>query len=188
MKSFIPFIIIGVCAGMFFVYMKPTYSKISERKMKYEEYETVLNKVKEIKDKRDALSAKYNSVSQEDLDKLTKMIPEKLVPEYFANDLNAMASRNGMRISQIDVSAPQTVPEGVTQEAPIGGDKFVPTTARFTVSGRYEQFVTFLKELESSLRLMDVTAVSIKSAGANKDRPSDITLSYSLEVRTYSVK
>lgn len=173
---------------MYFVYISPTFTKISERNAKYTEYKDVLNKVNEIKNKRDALSAKYNSVSPDDLDKLNKMIPQTFVPEYFANDLNAMASRSGMRISQIDIGAPASRASGVVEETPIDGNKFITTTAMFTVSGRYEQFINFLKELESSLRLVDVTSLSIKSAGSNNNRPSDVSLSYSLEVKTYSLK
>lgn len=173
---------------MYFVYISPTLTKISERSAKYSEYTDVLNKVNEIKNKRDALSAKYNSVSEGDLDKLNKMIPQTFVPEYFANDLNAMAARSGMRISQIDIGAPAPRATGVVEEAPVDGNKFVTTTARFTVSGRYEQFINFLKELESSLRLVDVISLSIKSAGSSTNRPNDVTLSYSLEVKTYSLK
>ncbi|MFZ2523457.1 MAG: hypothetical protein WAW92_03665, partial [Minisyncoccia bacterium] len=59
MKSFFPFFIIALCVGVFFMYMKPTFSVINERKEKLTEYQNVLDKVKEIKAKRDQLSSQY---------------------------------------------------------------------------------------------------------------------------------
>lgn len=176
---------------MFFVYIKPTYSVISERKIKYEEYQNVLNKVKEIKAKRDQLSSAYANISQEDLDKLNKMIPEKFVSEYFINDVNALAARYGMSVDKMEINIPAPVeasPDGVEQ--PQG--RFLTITAKFTLNGRYDQFVSFLKDMESSLRLIDVVGIKVSnsqviSRTGQEQKDNDI-LNYSVEVLTYSIR
>jgi len=56
----------------------------------------------------------------------------------------------------------------------------------FRLIGQYDKFIKFLTDVESSLRLIDVTKLSIKTVGGQ--RATDDSLEYSLEMNTYSLK
>ncbi|MFZ2523606.1 MAG: hypothetical protein WAW92_04445, partial [Minisyncoccia bacterium] len=137
------------------------------------------------------LSSQYGNISSTDLEKLDKMIPEKFVAEYFVNDLDAMSSRYGMKINKIDINVPASISAAADENQQNTG-RFSTITGKFTLSGRYDQFLSFLKDLESSLRLIDVVSVNIVSS-QNQSKPgqerisSDI-LNYSVEIHTYSIK
>lgn len=187
MKSSIPFIIIAICISSYFVYIKPTIAVINQKKAKFQEYENVLNKVKEVKIKTEELSSKYSNISEDELSKLDKMIPEKFISEYFVNDLNAMAGRYGMRITQININVPLPI-EGAVDDSQTDGGGYKTIIAKFVLSGKYDQLLSFLKDLETSLRIMDVTNLSVKAAPADKTKGDDQNLDYTLEIKTYSLK
>lgn len=181
MKSFIPFIIMAICISSYFFYIKPELAIISSKQQKYTEYKNVLDKVKEIREKREALASKYGSISSDDLAKLDKMIPKEFVSEYFVNDLNALSSRYGMKISQLNLTLPVPVEGSVDQTQ----QSLSTITAKFTLTGTYDQLLLFLRDIESSLRIIDVMSLSVKTKG---DERNNIVLDYSIEVKTYSLK
>ncbi len=183
MKSAIPFIVMGLCAGMYFMYISPTIADIQIKRERKAEYDTVLDKVKELKEQRDALSTKYNSIPLSDLEMLSKIIPTKFDPVYFSNDLNLMSSRYGMAIKDVKISQ---APSGELVDAQVGEKNYKTIKAKIRLSGGYEQFLKFLRDLETSLRLIDVVDLSVTAGGLVKGQ--DISLEYALEVQTYSLQ
>lgn len=175
----------ALCISSYFFYTKPTLEVISLKKAKLDEYNTVLNKVKEIKVKREDLEAKYQNISEDDLNKLDKMIPAQFVSEYFINDLNALSSRYGMKITEMTITVPNNG-EGSIDDSQAATEKLKVITAKFTISGRFDQLVSFLKDLETSLRIVDVIGLSI--GGKDSSSKDSQILNYSLEVKTYSLK
>lgn len=185
MKSVIPFIIMALCISSYFFYVKPTMGVIAQKQAKLDEYNTVINKVKEIKVKREELETRYQNITEEDLNKLDKMIPAQFVSEYFVNDLNSVSSRYGMKISEMNITVPMNE-EGTQDDTQAATEKLKVITAKFTLSGRFDQLLSFLKDLESSLRIIDVVNLSI--GGKDASSKDNQILSYSFEVKTYSLK
>lgn len=176
----------AVCISSYFFYIKPTFSVISQKKAKFQEYENVLNKVKEVKVKTDELSSKYSNISEDELNKLDKMIPDKFVSEYFVNDLNTLAGRYGMKISQVGINIPVPIEGALDDTSDNGGYKTI--IAKFVISGRYDQLISFLKDVETSLRIMDVTSLSAKAGNVDKAKNDEMILDYAIEIKTYSLK
>lgn len=177
----------AICVSMYFIYMKPTYSVINQRQAKFAEYENVLSKVKEIKTKRDDLSSKYSNISQSDLDRMSKMIPKNFVTENYVNEISAIAVTHGMKISKIGVFVPVPSDQNAPSTDFEGG--IVTITSKFTVTGTYDQFLSFLKDLETSLRLIDVTGLAAKAHGADsKSKEQDGFIDYTIDASTYALK
>mgnify|MGYP003393638102 CR=1 FL=1 len=192
MKSFTPLIIVALCIGMYFMYMAPAWDEIAVKREKKAEYQNVLDRVKELKDMRDAVSAQYNDIPAENLAMLSKIIPGKFDSVYFTNDINSMAAKYGMVVKEMRVNLHQ-VEARQAEEVQIGSEIYKTVTATFKLSGQYDQFLGFLKDLESNLRLIDVISLSIKSTGAQSQAvgskaPRETNLDYSLEVQTYSLQ
>ena len=182
MKSLIPFIVVAVSVGAYFMYINPAFREINILREKMTEYTDVLEKSKELKNKRDSVLSAYNNISEEDITRLNKIIPETFDTVLLANDINDIASRYGLSVKDIRVNTPDSGSRVVLAE-PM--NKLYKTTAvTFGLNGQYEQFVKFMKDIESSLRLLDVRSLTVKSSG----KPGSNSLDYSLAVYTYSLR
>ena len=149
------------------------------------EYEGILEKVTELKTKRDEISTKYNNIPRESIEMLDKIIPSKPDGVSLVNDINLMASRYGMSIKEFktDVSKP------ASRDAPnteVEAEKYKTAITTFRLSGQYGEFLKFLKDLELSLHLVDVTGLFMRSSQGVK--LGDTALEYSLSIQTYSLK
>lgn len=179
MRSAIPFIIIALCAGMYFVYISPTITDIGVKNERKAEYDNVIGRIKELNQQRDSLSTKYNNISRDDIDKLNKIIPGKFDSTYFTNDLNSIASGHGMLVDGVVISNIDLVPDINGQPIEV---TYKTISVKFKLSGTYDQFLNFLKDLESSLRLMDVVDLTARSD------PKSNNLNYTLEIYTYALE
>lgn len=188
MKLLGPLVIIILCVGLYYVYLQPTYASILEIQQQKANYEDILQKAKELADHRDAMLSAYNSIPPEDIDRLKKVIPEKVDSVALAANINSMASRYGMAISKVKLLDPQLQSrEGITQQS--ATEPYRTTIVVFTVKGQYEQFIQFLRELESNINLVDVYKLNV-SASQKTDSKSqaEVPLEYTLEVHTYSLR
>jgi uncharacterized membrane protein YqhA len=63
---------------------------------------------------------------------------------------------------------------------------------KFTVTGKYESFLSFLKDLEQNLRVVDVKSIDFKvpnSIVSSSGKVTDTDIyDYSLEIQTYWLK
>ena len=173
---------------MYFMYIKPTLAEISTLSEKKTEYLNVLLKSKELKARRDVALSAYNNISADDIDKLSKIVPVKFDSVLFANDLNSIASRYGMFIKDLKID--QTKTEGRSLEnVQTDGKTYKTITVFFWLSGQYEQFVRFLKDIESSLRLLDVSNLTISANVSAGVKSLIVSIpDYSLEIYTYSLQ
>lgn len=214
MRLLMPFIIILICVGMYFLYISPTWTDIDVLRAKASEYANVIEKSKELKDQRIAITAAFDKISPSDLTKLGKVIPQKFDPVLFANDINTLASRDGLTIkdlkfnlsSEKDRSAllntPQELPSPTASATGMPGmmatgmpaitqaptSQYKTYTASFSIVGSYEKFRLFLRDVESSLRLIDVSRLSVQGGGGSGARSSSNEMTFDIEVHTYALK
>lgn len=181
MKTLTPIAIIAICFGMYFLYIKPQTDQIKAISQKRDEYYLVLKKVQDISKKREELSVAYNSISQADIDRLNKMIPKTIDVVILANDLSTAAAQNRLvfRDYKADVgdSSQQVVFEGSVIPYKV-------STISFKLDGSYNDFLTFLATIESNLRLLDVTGLTVE-ADPGQDKKE--TMHFSLQISTYSL-
>lgn len=185
MKTFIPFFVIAICVGMYFLYINPMWTEIGLKRAEKAQYTNILEKVRELKTKRDEISARYNNIPAEDIEMLGKIIPSKFDGASLANDINVMASRYGMNIKEFRTTAPKTETRE-TGDVAIVDEKYRTIITSFKLSGQYGEFLKFLKDLQSSLHLVDIVNLSIRPVSGTKT--GDANLEYSLDVQTYSLR
>ena len=190
------------------MYIGPESTIVKSLIAKKAEYDDVLAKSKQIKEKRDVLLNQYNNISAEDLARLDKVIPETFDPISSVNNINAIALGNGVSIKnfKVNTNSNKTVERGLPADRPsptaitgLAGQitaqpqatieaqsgSYKTNTITLEVSGNYKSFERFLLELESSLGLVDVTGLTItpESSGQTGDG-----FKYSLAISTYSLK
>lgn len=184
MKSLAPLIIIVICAGMYFVYIQPTGSEVKSLSSEKNGYINILTKTRELTQKREDILTVYNEIPAEDIDRLRKIIPETFSPILFLNDLSEMVKRYGMTVGNFKTNEPKSETRNVIIQSQ--GDAYKTTVVTFNLVGTYNQFLNVLRDLESSLRLIDVVGINVRSANARST--GETPLEYLLEVKTYSLR
>jgi Tfp pilus assembly protein PilO len=184
MKSLMPFITTALCVTIYFLYISPTLGDIDERRAKLSEYRNALEQTKELKIQRDAAITASNNISEADLNRLNKIIPGEFDGVLFVNDLNTIATRNGVKMSNFQTSESDPATRNVDEIVEEKPYKIIKVS--FKLTGQYDQFIKFMKEIESSLQLIDVNSLSISSGKVEK--ATDNNLDYALEISTYSLK
>jgi len=178
MKFFIPIIFLIVSGALFFAFIDPTYSEIKKLQQEKNLFDEALDNSKKLQQARDELLSTYNSFSVSDLERLDKMLPNAVDNVRLVRDIDGIASKYGMKIKNVSISF-----VGNSGEQQIGADDepVGMVDLSFTVTSPYRIFVNFLKDLEKSLRIIDVISVSF--GAAEKD-----FYEYNVSVRTYWLK
>ena len=182
-RLILPILFILLSIGLFFMYIDPMYMDIKETLAEEEKFDKALDKSKELKGIRDALLAKYNTFSTNDLDRLEKLLPDNVDNVRLVLDIDHIASTYGMRIKNVNISVADDRKEGA-----IGSSNklYESVGLSFSITSSYDTLKQFIKDLEKSLRIVDVMNISITSTGTAEIK-NDI-YSYNIGLKTYWLK
>lgn len=153
---------------------------------KSSEYSNVLNKVKELAIKRDNINEERNNIPKADMERLGKVVPETFSAVSFANDINTRASRYGMSVRDFRENEAKTEVRDVIGLNQSQDKPYKTIMVSFRVIGQYSQFIRFLNDLETSLRLVDVKGLTIKAVDTRTS--GNNSLEYLLDINTYSLR
>ena len=120
----------------------------------------------------------YKNISMDDIEKLNKILPDNIDNVNLIIDIDNIASKYRLKIKNIDIKAEKP------GEFNLGdaNKSYGTAVLRFSLSAPYETFKEFMRDLENSLRLVDISSLSISAAG-------DTGLNeYSVELKTYWLK
>lgn len=157
-------ILLLASAAIVFVYVKPVYEKPSTGVVALQDKKEVLTKARadldELKQKQRDFLAKRNEMSQEELERLERLLPREINPVLFVMELDTIAKEQGMSLKNIKFAdakkdAP-AVPGVVVAKKP-----YETFTLSFDVTGSYASFTTFLRQIEQGLRVTDVTSITL---------------------------
>lgn len=195
LSAILTFILAG---GIFFLYTKPAYTgpgtpenpSVNEIKVQIAQYDEALKKVEELEGLKQRLLAKFNSFNTDDVTRLETMIPDHVDNIGLILELDKIASKYGMTLENVDVdSAPasrggQVASAGATIDA---GNHYDSLSLRFSTFGTYDDFNTFLQDLEASLRLVDLESLQFSSQETTTSR-GELTYNYNIAIKTYWLK
>ncbi|MBL7045317.1 MAG: type 4a pilus biogenesis protein PilO [Parcubacteria group bacterium] len=182
-KLTFPVLFIVLAIGLFFVYVDPTYKEVQNTLIEEERFDQAFDKSKELQAVRDKLLSKYNTFSSNDLDRLSKLLPDHVDNVRLVLDIDHIASTYGMRMKNVVVDSQEERQEGV-----IGPDtsEHQSIALLFSVSSSYESLKLFIRDLERSLRIVDITGISLTSATAIEG--SNNLYEYNIALKTYWLK
>ena len=182
MKFFTPIILIVAGLGIFFGYIDPMYQDtIKPLQTQIDQYNSVLESSKTLLAKRDALNSTYTSIDPNNIARLEKMLPDTIDNIRLVIDLNGIAQRYGMSISNLNLSGADTASTPATGAITSGTNQVQTVTIGFTVTTTYSTFISFLKDLEQSLRILDVSGITFTAT------PTGL-YTFSLTIKTYWLK
>jgi Tfp pilus assembly protein PilO len=151
-----------LAVGLFYTFTSPQYGDAQELRALASEYRDVIDNVSRIAEMRDGLLTNYEAIPQDEKDRLVKVLPESVDVVGFAQDLDSIASQYGIAVESVQVGG------GTTQNTanvvlPEFGQSYEKTDVSFTFVSNYPNFMSFLTDLEQSLRIMDVKEVSFRA-------------------------
>ena len=190
MSNIISSALIIASLGIFFGYVNPTYGALSgaaelkERSIKelveeQERYADALNKTKEIERERTGLLEKYNAIPLEDRERIEKLLPDHIDSVRLIIDVNNIASKYGMTLRNISLTDSATEQAGSSRAIGPQAARAKEVGLKFNVTGSYDDFRSFLRDLEQSLRLVDVQSVLFTTNEEDFD--------YSITISTYKL-
>lgn len=196
-RFIMPVILIGIAISLFFIFTNPLYSEISLLKEEVASYDEALDNAKALENERDKLTYKYNSISPENLTKLEKLLPENVNNIRLILEIEKIALPYGMVLKDVRYNT-ETEAAGSTPGVIQGGNTGEVTPKNygifdleFSITGSYDNFINFTKDLESNLRIVDISSVSFSSATINTNSSrvtSPEVYKYDFKIKTYWLK
>ncbi|PIT97013.1 hypothetical protein COT82_00085 [Candidatus Campbellbacteria bacterium CG10_big_fil_rev_8_21_14_0_10_35_52] len=177
-----PIIFILISIGLFFIYIDPVYSDIQLKISERNEFNNALDKSRELREVRDRLLSLYNTFSTNDLDNLKKLLPDNVDNVRLILDIDYIASTYGMRIKNVTINKKDNREVGVIGPS---NKLFESVKLSFSVVSSYDNFIQFVRNIEKSLRVVDITEVSLIQQG---DEINNLTYEYRIGLETYWLK
>ncbi|PIP86708.1 hypothetical protein COV42_02600 [Candidatus Campbellbacteria bacterium CG11_big_fil_rev_8_21_14_0_20_44_21] len=172
-------ILIVLAVVVFFSFVNPTYEEVRALSEESAQFDNALNRSKELQSVRDELLSRYNTFSNENLDRIEKLLPDNLDNVRLILDLDGIASKYGMLIKNVSIADKEEETSGVVlPQSPVGKMEL-----SFAMTGSYSEFKKFMSDLEQSLRIVDLKRLSFKPQEQNED-----IINFEVSVRTYWLK
>lgn len=180
----LPSVALMVAIGIFFAYVNPAWSgRIAVTKASIASDDRALAAAARYTTQQNELAAARNAIDPADLARLDTFLPGSVDNVGLILDLNALAARSGLSLSNIDVTTntastaspnsniASALPAAVT--SPVGSVEL-----SLSAVGTYTALKTFLSGVEKSERLLDVKDLLVKGSDTG-------VYTYQIKLRIY---
>ncbi len=182
MRLLVPIILIIAAIGLFVVYTNPTYQASKALATKAASYDNALTKSQELRTERDKLLSKRNTFAPDDVQKIEEILPDNVDNIRLIIDINNIASRHGLSLSNVqigNVGSGAAASAAAALSASAGAGPVGSVDIGFSVTTSYDTMLSFIQDIEHSLRLIDIQKLSFAAPGDTGNS------SYSFNIRTY---
>ena len=164
-RIILPIGMIVVAVVVFVVFVVPRYDSIKAIRAEDGEYNKALSNARELQAVRDQLLSQYNTMDESNRERLEKLLPENIDNVKLILELDVLATKHGMALRDVQIreSGDETdalvatpIPEEETKEYGVTG-------LQLSLEGDYDNFISFLENVERSLRIIDIESVSFAS-------------------------
>ncbi|MBX4181676.1 hypothetical protein KW807_02315 [Candidatus Parcubacteria bacterium] len=185
MKNSTAFILIILAIGLFYTFTQDAYSQVKALQASASDERNVLDNLSRITEAKDRLALTYGGIPKVEIERLGKILPPDVDTVRLALDLDSLAARHNISIKDVHLEQKGSQDAGsIDLEQSDTPYNKAQLTFRFVAS--YPNFRSFLGDLETSLRIMDVESVSFTAPSDDKDK---LNLSeYQVTVETYWLK
>ena len=161
---------------------------------------------KALENERDKLTAKYNTISQDNLNKIQKLLPDNIDNIRLILEIEKIASPYGITLKDIKYDASEkksdtaskTTPSAIVGASPVsaqsGTKGYGIWDLEFSTTSTYDNFMSFTKDLESNLRIVDISSISFSSDSVSSVGLATSAVSgkdvykYDFKIKTYWLK
>ena len=171
-------VLIVIACGIFFAYVSPTYyGAVATDQEQISAYDNALAAAATYQAKVGQLEVQRNAIPPEQLARLEKFLPDGVDNVQIILDLDALAARSGLELANFGTtdssassnpapaaSTPSLVPGQASAAASRSSAAIDSIDVTVSATGTYQSLATFLQGVESSLRLIDVVALTVKQS------------------------
>lgn len=191
-KVIFPIIMTVAAIGLFVVFTNPGYKEIGSLRVVQAAYDQALNNSQQLLKVRNDLMVKFNNFSTTDKDRLTKLMPDTVDNIRLIIDMQNIALTHGMTLKDIkyDARAQSNADTAAAARGPATPGQLATNQKdygtfelEFSVTGSYTNFLSFIGDVEQSLRIVDIESVTFQAADAGSS-----SMKYVIRVRTYWLK
>ncbi|MDR3558249.1 MAG: hypothetical protein P4L61_01830 [Candidatus Pacebacteria bacterium] len=178
-------ILLVLAVGIYFTYTSGQITVLNGIQATNNQYLSAINNANKLIQLRDSVLNQYNAISDLDKSRLDKIVPSNVDNIRLMIDIAGIAARHGLTAAGLKTSADTSI-SGSTASAQSNqmgssGGGLSTVTVSFNVSTTYTNFIAFLQDLERSLRVLDVTNITLSSS------PSGV-YTYGVTLNTYWLK
>ncbi len=161
----LPVFLILIALGLFLAYVNPTYTgAVASLQNEIDSYDAALRAAEEYGQKEAELLSQKNAIPAEGLARVEAFLPDGVDNVQLILDLNALASRSGLSLSDFDIAAGQAQDQEDESFALSSEEAVDSLELSMSGIGTYTAFKTFLEGAESSLRPLDLVRLEIQDS------------------------
>ena len=177
----IPFAAFVISIGIFFTYVQPTWNgPIAKAKQLIAADDQALVASKQYITQQNQLASARDAIDPANLAALSAFLPSSVDNVGLIIDLNALATRSGLSVSNIDVVNGSELKSNTDKGVQIAAakDPIGSVTLTFAAVGSFTAFNSFLSGVEKSARLLDVQDLTVRGSDTG-------VYSYQMTLRLY---
>lgn len=179
MRTITPVFSIIIALVVFFSVSKPMFTEIDDIKAQTAQFQEAVDSAQSRNQKLEELINKKQGHDSRDLEYLDALVPQDVDEVKMLVDLKEMAEKHNMLIGNIGVEGGGTGSPASDASSEVSGaisyNSFSTADITFGLIGTYEQFKSFLADMERSLVLMEVINITFAS-GEGDLQQYDLTI------------
>jgi len=161
-------ILIVLAVGIYFTYTSGQISALGAIQTTNAGYLSAITNAKKLIELRDSVLKQYNGISDQDKARLDKIVPSSIDNVRLMIDISGIAEDHGLTLSGLTTSADTAVTGGnsaastpAVTNSSTSQNTPSTVTVNFSVTTTYDNFISLLQDLERSLRILDVTHITL---------------------------
>ena len=166
-RALLPILLIIISIATFYLWINPQYSEVQVLSAQLDDSNKALSQVTELESARKSLVSREGNFNQDDLAKLQKLLPDNVDNIRLFLDLQGIATRYGTSIQDIAVVDQDQKMSGTTKAIGPTNKAYGQMVLSFSINISYEKLSLFLKDLESSLRIVEIKSLSFTADNKN---------------------
>lgn len=165
MSRLIPILFILAAIGLFFGYINPTYTgEVSSLRADIASYDSALAASQKFAEKEAELAQERNSIPADGLARIEEFLPDGVDNVQLILDLNSLASKSGLSLSNFDIGQSSGSTASGDQLALASQSPVDSLDLSVSATGSYAAMKAFLKGTEWSLRPLDLVSLTLNDS------------------------
>ena len=193
-RFIMPIILIAIGVTVFFAFTNPIYNDIGGLRAQVAAFDQALDNSKALYAERDILTEKKNSINPDNLTKIQKLLPNNVDNIRLILEIEQIALPYGMVLRDIKYSVSDAEKEAASAGGVVQGGGAAEPAFRdygvwdleFSTIGTYNNFLNFTRDLESNLRIVDISSIQFSSDTPSAGSSQSYT--YNFKIKTYWLK
>ncbi|MCF7815726.1 MAG: hypothetical protein K9M10_03330 [Candidatus Pacebacteria bacterium] len=185
-RTLTPFLSIIIAILLFLFFTQPNYEEVKNLQKETEEYVSATEKYNNFNTRIEELLTRKDSIKESQKKMLDLLVPKSIDDTRTLVDLKVLAEKNGLLFGNVSIEGgdiqlqAKSTSGNKAKVSTTGSKELVTSDISFEVIGFYPQFKDFLRDIESSLTIMEVVDITFTS---NESRFQQ----FSVKIRTYAL-